>query len=134
MIVTPMLCLSLAIYKESRGTTFKDQVLVARSVITRAIDAETNNYCKIIFKKGQYSWTANLKYRNKFKNVDHFYKYYDIREQSAMLTAVIAADNAYTFNNQEIRHFYSPHKGVKPYWSKHKIVVHKDKNFIFYLN
>lgn len=130
MILSSLLCLALVVYHEARGVTFEEQVLVSRSVITRAEDKHIS-YCSTAFQPSQYSWTRNYKYKAKFKNADEFYKYYNINEYQAFLTSVIAANEAILFNKTEVRHFYTPSR-ENPSWAKNKKIIYKSSNFVFF--
>lgn len=55
-------CLAEAVYREARGESYRGQLAVAQTVINRTKSAIfPNSICKVVFQKGQFSWTKNWK-------------------------------------------------------------------------
>ncbi len=53
MIKTALMCLSMAVYHESRGEPIKGQYAVAEVVLNRA-DKRNLDVCEVIYEKGQF--------------------------------------------------------------------------------
>lgn len=133
MIIIPLMCVSLTIFNEARGSNIMNQMLVARSVITRAKDQNTNDYCAIVFKKNQYSWTSKFKFKSYFTSFNKFLNYYKIKEKQTFLKSIVIAYFSLFNDKEEIRYFYSPKLLLnKPIWAFNKKIAYLDQDFVFY--
>ena len=54
VMLTGMMCVVIMTMRESRGTSFTEQSMVASTVYTRA-DKNNKSLCDIVFQKNQYS-------------------------------------------------------------------------------
>ena len=60
MIKTALMCLSMAIYHESRGEPIKGQYAVAEVVLNRA-DKRNLDVCEVIYEKDNFKMQTNGK-------------------------------------------------------------------------
>lgn len=54
-------CLIDNIYYEAQGEEPIGQIAIAYVTLNRAIEANTHNICKVVYKKHQFAWTRNKK-------------------------------------------------------------------------
>lgn len=106
-------CLADNVYFEARGESERGQILVAKTALNRA-KASNSSVCTAVYAPRQFSWTN---------------KPHSIKDAEAWGSAARAAALAHLDNTPVM--FYHSVK-VKPYWSKHKVVIARVGNHIFY--
>lgn len=118
-----ILCMSLAMFKESEGEGTRGMVAVGDTIITRSI--ETNrDVCSIVLEPSQFSWTLEIKELSIPSLVDYQadtlisiglderrLNAYREACRLARLMNGVGYKRSYSFN-----HFYRC--GHKPYWAK----------------
>lgn len=110
-------CLAEAVYREARGETYRGQLAVAQTVINRTrVAIFPNSICKVVFQKGQFSWTQGWKADWR---ADHHS--YQVARVALMGSHSMRDFNALYFHNTS----------VKPGWNKKKIA--RIGNHIFYV-
>lgn len=110
-------CLAEAVYREARGESYRGQLAVAQTVINRTrVAIFPNSICKVVFQKGQFSWTRGWK--NDWR-ADHYS--YQVARVALMGTHSLKDFKALYFHNQD----------VKPGWNRKKIA--KIGNHTFYV-
>ena len=57
VLETAALCLSLAIYFESRSDTTRSRTAIAEVVMDRA-NNDQKNICKVVYKKNAFGWVS----------------------------------------------------------------------------
>lgn len=127
MIVTPLMCLTFAIYHESRGTNLSSMIKVGNVVVNRTADKE---YCKTVFKKGQFSWTNKIKYKANFKSYKAMLDYYNITDLNSYFNSVQAATIAIHYSMTDANFYHD--KSIKHFKFNAGKVVSSNKYFIFY--
>lgn len=118
-----VLCLSLVVYHEARGSTQADMYGVANVVVNRAEhDGFPNNICSVIYQKHQFSWTRNR--GRKIAEQDAW----KVSQRIAYLTYM--NKDRYDRTNGSV-HFYNPGKIKKPKWAKNAKRVKKIGNHLY---
>lgn len=100
-------CIATAVYFEARGSSTEGQAAVGQVVRNRLKSAKfPNTYCKVIYQKGQFSWT-------KHKNLK-------IKDQKSWEEAKTIAVVTYYFGWPYglVKDAVYFHSGKKPYWAK----------------
>lgn len=114
-----LLCLALNVYHEARGEPLDGQIAVAYVTHKRA-GGDQKRYCQEVYRKGQFSWTAD---RARLK-VD--------KASPQWRNAVAVA--------QTFMHFSDPTKGathyhakrVRPEWRKSMMLLARIGQHVFY--
>lgn len=114
-------CLTLAIYKESRGESEKGKAGVAQVIHNRVKSSKyPNSFCKVISQKGQFSWFTNYKDSRKLlegsvsdlKPLDY------LAYQESKQIALKASYGLLEYNPKLENSLYFVKKGLKPEWTK----------------
>lgn len=109
-------CLAEAVHREARGESHRGQLAVAQTVINRTrVSIFPNQICKVVFQKGQFSWTAAWKGDWKADYQSH---------QIARLALMG------THSMKDFKALYFHNTTVNPNWNRKKIA--KIGNHIFY--
>jgi len=110
-------CLSEAVYYEARGEPYRGQLAVAQTVLNRVKSSKfPNHVCKVVFQKGQFSWTKNW---NKSWNADH-------QSQQVARVALMG-----THSMKDFKALYFHNTSVNPNWNRKKLAT--IGNHVFYL-
>lgn len=131
MLLTSVMCVSLAVYHESRGATIEEQNLVASSVYNRARNSG-NSECDEVFKPKQYSWTIKYPRINKFKDMNQFYKIYGITDNKAFYNAmVVSVINQANVEDKNVLYFHD--KSIVQFAFNNGVkMIYNTPNFKFY--
>jgi N-acetylmuramoyl-L-alanine amidase len=108
-------CLIDNVYYESRGEPYEGKVLVARTVLNRTLHPMFPvDACDVVYQPYQFSWTLT---KQKLPIQEHWDK---------------AADAVYSaiYNTSPVLYFHAV--SVQPAWAKHKTVIARIGNHIFY--
>jgi len=125
-----LLCLALNIFFEARGEPIAGMEAVAQVTLNRAHHNESK-VCKVVFEKGQFTWTAHVKRKSKSpmeiaKNIPKHNKSWGI----ALEIAQRALEGRLVNRVGNATHFYNPKK-CKPSWLKNVKTVAVIGNHVF---
>lgn len=111
-------CLAEAIHREARGEPWIGKLAVAQVIINRTNNTNfPNTVCKVVFEKGQFSWTSSWNGRWKY-------------DMNSLTVAVMALEGDHQLKDFDALYFHN--RGVKPSWAKKLTLVKKIKNHYFY--
>lgn len=115
---TAIMCMALNLYNEVRGEIIEGQIAVAYVLHNRA-KQDSKKYCKEVYKKDQFSWTAQNKQVNYSSN----------EWKQALLLANTFKNYANPIGNATFYHSIN----TNPYWAKSFVKVGTIGNHVFYV-
>lgn len=118
-------------YHEARGTSQVEQEAVNKVVMARA-EKEHIDYCKVVFKKNQFSWANNVKRKDKFSSYKELLSYYNIQDEKSWVNVVGSAYiSKLTRKDKDVIYYHD--KSIKGFKDvKDVSVAYTTKNFVFY--
>lgn len=137
VLETAALCLSLAIYFETRSDTIKSRTAIAEVVMVRAKNHQ-NNICKKVYQKSAFgSWTK----RNKYSINDSLREVKSHKgpgNKKAWEESQILANNVIRGTYKKVlpkraSHFYNPKIDPRPKWATPERYVATIESHKYYL-
>lgn len=116
-----MLCLADNIYYEAAAEPFVGKLAVAIVTINRVASPKfPNSVCKVVYQKGQFSWTNSV---------------YAVKDYNTWIisfkAAKIAMENPNIIEGFRATHYHN--LTVNPPWAKKLVKVTRINNHIFYM-
>ena len=135
MVVTPLVCLAMAVYWEARSEPLVGQLGVAQTVINRVVDPRhPNSICEVVVEGPKYKSGIPVRHKCQFS----FYcdgKSEEIKNPSAWNIAIIVSVKAMKMHldiTYGATHYHT--NSVNPYWKNSMKVTTQLGNHIFYKN
>lgn len=128
MIITSALACAIVVYKESRGASLSEQILVARVIQNRAV-AHNMSVVDTVYQPNQFKSLTGLKKGLKFVSYKQLLAYYKINDVNSFAMAGLACEFA---KQSDARYNYFTDKSIAPpSWTK-AMRKTKTKHFNFY--
>lgn len=122
MITSGLLCLSLALYHESRGEPHQGQLMVAAVIVNRVVsDRFPDDMCEVVMQPRQFSFVRKGKIPTP-KDAKAWKAAHNLAEQILTDTRILPPTMA--------DHFHTT--SVKPVWRKDLKKLKRVGNHIFY--
>jgi len=122
MITSGLLCLSLALYHESRGENHQGQLMVAAVIVNRVVsDRIPDDMCEVVMQPRQFSFVRKGKIPTP-KDAKAWKAAHSLAEQILTDTRILPPTMA--------DHFHTT--SVKPVWRKDLNKLKRVGNHIFY--
>ena len=126
ILESALLCLSFAVYFESRNESIEVRTAIAEVTMVRS-DHNQNNICKEVYRKGAFGWVKGNRNNN-----THYLKIVNSHKQpgnrkawdeSKQLAKKVILGKHKKALPKKASHFYNPRIDPKPKWATHKNYV-----------